>query len=524
MKCKYCQAELEDGAAVCSACGKEIEPAETAEEVTAAEETPVEQPAVEEVVPAAEETPVQEEAPAEEPAAAEQPAPAEKTEIKEGMKVTPGKLALAIVAGVVVLAILVALVVSGIDGKTTASQDSGEATAAATEADVAVETQPEETVPATVPADGNPDDVTCKGTYTVTDDEIVAAADEVVATVGDKTLTNADLQIYYWMEVQGFLSDYGDYAYYFGMDYTQPLDTQLCEDGMGTTMTWQQYFLELALDTWHCYQALEIEADADGFQMDEGYVSYLEELPEQLESNAVSYGLSGALELVQKNVGMGADVEDYVRYMEMYYKGYTYFNSLYAEIQPTDAEIEAYFAENEEAYAEQSITKDGGKYVDVRHVLLMPDDENATTGDDGYPVYSDAAWEACRLEAEALYEQWQAGDKSEDSFAELAVNYSEDGSASTGGLYTDVTEGYMVENFNDWCFDAARQSGDHGLVKTQYGYHLMFFVDSRDIWFATAREDLISDRTAALIPAAMEKNPITIDYSAIKLGLVDLEG
>lgn len=500
MKCKYCQAELEDGVSVCPACGKELETEQVLEETAfSVEEVPAE-------------------------AVAEQAAPAEtaqNAEIKAGTKLTPGKLALAIAAGVVLLAILVALVVGGLDNGKEPEETNGQKdpTTAATGA---VETEPEETVPATIPADGNPDDVTCKGSYTVTDDEIIAAADEVVATMDDKVLTNADLQVYYWMEVFNFLNEYSDYAVYFGMDYTKPLDTQICEDGMEMSVTWQQYFLELALDNWQCYQSLALEAATDGFQMEQSYAEYLENLPQQLETSAVNNGMADALELIQKNVGAGADLEDYLRYMELYYQGYTYFNELYAKIQPTDAEIEAYFAENEETYAEEGVANDGSKYVDVRHVLLMPDDENATTGEDGYPVYSDEAWEACRQEAEALYEQWKTGDLSEESFAQLAVEHSVDGSASNGGLYTDVTEGYMVQNFNDWCFDAERQVGDHGLVKTQYGYHLMFFSGSRDIWFATAKEDLIEDRASSLIPAAMEKHPATIDYSAIKLGLVNL--
>lgn len=499
MKCKYCQAELEDGSTVCPACGKEQEPEQVLEEVAfAVEEIP------------GEAAPQQSDVEAAQPAA-----------IETGTKLTPGKLALAIAAGVVLLAILVALVLGGRDNSQVpdATGGSDDLTTAATNA---AATEPEETVPATIPADGNPDDVTCKGSYTVTDDEIIAAAEDVVATMGDKVLTNADLQVYYWMEVMNFLNDYGEYAIYFGMDYTQPLDTQICEDGLDLDVTWQQYFLELALDNWQCYQSLALEAEANGFEMEQSYAEYLQNLPQQLETSAVNNGMADALELIQKNVGAGADVDDYLRYMELYYQGYTYFNELYTKIQPTEAEIEAYFAENEATYAEEGVANDGSKYVDVRHVLLMPDDENATTDESGYPVYSDEAWEACRQEAEALYEQWKAGDMSEDSFAELAKNNSEDSNASTGGLYSNVTDGYMVDAFNDWCFDAARQVGDHGLVKTQYGYHLMFFSGSRDIWYAKAEEDLISDRANELIPAAMEKHPATIDYSAIKLGLVNL--
>ena len=35
----------------------------------------------------------------------------------------------------------------------------------------------------------------------------------------------------------------------------------------------------------------------------------------------------------------------------------------------------------------------------------------------------------------------------------------------------------MVDAFDKWCFDEARQPGDHGIVKTSYGYHIMYFVE-----------------------------------------------
>lgn len=485
MKCKYCDQELTEQMRFCPFCGKANLP----------EGEAVEAPA-EEIV-------------------AEAPAVEEAAQMKESTKMTPGKLALAIAAGVAVLAILVALIVSGMDGRTGDNGQSADPSSVG-------ETLPEETAAPTIPADGNPDDATCKGSYTVTDEEIIADGDAVVATMGDKTLTNSQLQVFYWMEVMNFLGNYGDYVSYFGLDYTQPLDTQLCQDGSDNPMTWQQYFLACALDSWKSYQALVIEAEADGIQMDETYKTVLEQLPQQMQANAEAEGLETALELIQRDMGAGVQMEDYYHYLEVYYGGYSYFGHLYDEILPDAEDVEAYFTENEEAYAEAGITRDSGKYVDVRHVLLMPEDPNATTGEDGYPVYSDEAWEACRVKAQELYDSWMAGDKSEDSFAQLAVEHSEDGNAAEGGLYTDVYEGYMVETFNDWCFDVSRQVGDHGLVKTQYGYHIMFFSGGTDIWYATAESDLTSERASGLLPACVERNPATIDYSAIKLGLVDL--
>jgi hypothetical protein len=109
-----------------------------------------------------------------------------------------------------------------------------------------VEAQPE----ANIPANGNPDDETCKGSYTVNDVMAKVLGKKVVATIGEHTLTNAQLQTFYWMQVQNFLtSEYGNYMMYYGLlDYTQPLDTQICP--MAENLTWQQFFLKEALTTY----------------------------------------------------------------------------------------------------------------------------------------------------------------------------------------------------------------------------------------------------------------------------------
>ena len=143
-------------------------------------------------VPAAELT---EEVPAVEMPQEEVPAaeiPQEEVPAEPAKKATPGKIALAIGAVVVLAAVLIALILSS-------NQKKAE--------DAAVETvATEAVVEATIPADGNPEDVTCKGSYSVSDEEIKATADTVVATIGEHTLTNSQLQVYYWMEVQNFLN------------------------------------------------------------------------------------------------------------------------------------------------------------------------------------------------------------------------------------------------------------------------------------------------------------------------------
>lgn len=100
----------------------------------------------------------------------------------------------------------------------------------------------------------------------------------------------------------------------------------------------------------------------------------------------------------------------------------------------------------------------------MRHILIVPEEKN----DDG--TYTDAAWTAAEQKAQSLLDEWKAGEHTEDSFAFLAAENSADtGSASNGGLYEEVYPGQMVDAFDAWCFDAARQPGDIGIVKTEYG-------------------------------------------------------
>ena len=479
MKCRHCDNELVEGKPFCPACGRSQEevPAETLETVETAE--------------------------------------AAAPEVKETVKAAPGKIALAIAAGVVVLALLVALVISGVDGNIFKGEDPVvEPTSAA------VETEPEETVPPTTPPDGNPDDVTCKGTYTVSNEEITASADTVVATSGDAKLTNGVLQAYYWDGVYAFLQQYGDYAYMYGLDYTQGLDTQLCAIG-DVSITWQQYFLDSALDNWHSHVAMFQEGAENGYELTGDLLEAKNNVAAEMENMATSYGYEDMELFVLDYIGPGCSYEDYLAYMSAYYEGYGYFNHLYDTTTVTAEEVEAYYAENEESYTQEGITKDLGKYVDVRHILLMP--EGGTTDENGNTVYSEEEWEACRAAAQEILDQWLAGEATEDAFAELANTHSTDpGSNTNGGLYENVYEGQMVPTFNDWCFDESRQYGDSGLVLTDYGYHIMFFVDSRDIWYVTVEEDMIARAVSVALTASMEEHSLEVDYSAIKLGFVKL--
>ena len=132
------------------------------------------------------------------------------------------------------------------------------------------------------------------------------------------------------------------------------------------------------------------------------------------------------------------------------------------------------------AYFVDDSSKFDVNMIDVRHILIAPEaDEDAETDDNGDPVLTEENWDAAKAEAEGLYKQWQSGDKTEDSFADLATEHSSDtASAANGGLMEDVYPGQTVGPFNDWCFDAVRKTGDTGIVRTEYGYHILYFVSA----------------------------------------------
>ena len=112
----------------------------------------------------------------------------------------------------------------------------------------------------------------------------------------------------------------------------------------------------------------------------------------------------------------------------------------------------------------------------VRHILVSFEG-GTTDSNTNVTTYSDEEKAAAKEKAEELLNQWKSGDATEDSFAALATENSTDpGSVENGGLYENIYPGQMVATFNDWCFDESRKPGDTGIVETNYGYHVMYFV------------------------------------------------
>lgn len=143
--------------------------------------------------------------------------------------------------------------------------------------------------------------------------------------------------------------------------------------------------------------------------------------------------------------------------------------------------------------------------VNVRHILIAPetDEEDADV-----TTATDEQWTAAYDQARELLASW---DGTEDGFATLATENSTDtGSTENGGLYEDVVTGQMVNSFSTWCFDDSRKAGDTGIVRSEYGYHIMYFVGENDqkIWQYNAEQALLSEDSASAAEALEDEYTI----------------
>lgn len=342
---------------------------------------------------------------------------------------------------------------------------------------------------------------------------------QIVANMNGETLTNGELQIYYRMQYIQFLNTYGQYVSVLGLDTTKPLDEQICQtDENGQEITWQQFFLKNALDYWAYCRSMAREAEKAGMTLDETTQAQLDSLEEDFEANAQQNNFASADEMLAVDFGKGASMENYKSYAYNYFMGNKYFEMKLNAFSRTAEDVEAYYDAHTEDFAAQNCEKnDMPATIDVRHILIKP----ATSGTDesGKAISTDEDWAAAEKKANEVYQQWKDGEATEESFDKLASEYNADGSS----LYTDVTPGRMVAEFNDWCFDAARKTGDNGIVKTQFGYHIMYFVSASEktYWYAMAEQMLMEDQANELSTSILEANPYEVNYLAIQIGEVE---
>lgn len=368
----------------------------------------------------------------------------------------------------------------------------------------------EEIPAATVPPDGDPHSVACKGSYTGQPDP-----ETVVARMEGAALTNEDLQIWYWAEA----AQYQQLQPQIAPEPDLPLDVQPCEID-DSVSSWQQYFLKAALNRWHNTYALirhsqevplptEEAYDPDReilhkymdgmpaaqvlygyhtyYQPNSLHRAYLDGIEETLDSLAADRGYADAGEMAAR--AFGSSSETLLDYAWNCNYAYMYFTNL------------SYDLEAETAAAAAS----SDPRVTIRQILLLPE-EGETLSD-------------CEARASELLESWlEDKNATADTFAQLASQTSQDpGSAPSGGLYRNLSREQLPDKLARWCFDEARQTCDSTIIPMDYGIHIVCFLSREDASAIQSGLSAQAQAQAALLAQLREEYPIQVDYSAIVL-------
>ena len=302
----------------------------------------------------------------------------------------------------------------------------------------------------------------------------------IVAECNGEKLTNQMFMYYYWGQFYYFYEQYGTTLTYMGLDFNKPFEDQKFDD----TRTWAEFFTDYALMQWAHDVAITAAVAKEGFTLSNAQQSQLDTVLEQLETDATKYGYENGEDYLKHAFDLSADVASYTAYTTTSYINTQYLNAKYSEyMKEGNADPGEYTDQH---------------YIDIRHILIM------------YAATDEASKAAAKTEAEKLYAEFQKN-PTMDNFAKLAEKHSDDnangqgGSAAKGGLIEGVHPGRMVENFDKWCFEEGRKAGDHGLIETEYGWHLMYFDGLNEKVYQTAAERYAKAKYAAWEDALFEK-------------------
>lgn len=154
----------------------------------------------------------------------------------------------------------------------------------------------------------------------------------------------------------------------------------------------------------------------------------------------------------------------------------------------------------------------------ARHILIAT--VNPQTGE---PILEDSI---AHKRADSINNAISAG----ANFAMLAMQYSSDGSKDKGGDLGTFGNGAMVPEFNKFCFE--KPVGSRGVVKTQYGYHIIDLLSQKGaspaykIGFLAkeifASEETINNASNEAIKLSAEKDAKKMEAYIQKKGLTKI--
>jgi len=282
--------------------------------------------------------------------------------------------------------------------------------------------------------------------------------------VADEAVTFVEFSFHYNEAVDSFLQS--DAYLESGLDPDRSLASQQYP---GLEMSWEDVFIQQVQDQLYFYLALSQEATEQGYERGERENNYIQEIFAQKRDYAEEMEMT-LEELLVQLYGLEMTPEILEKHLERYVLGMGYEDHLRETTVYTDDELAAYYEEHEYA-----VKVPDGYTVTVRHIQMVN-----------------------KQSALDVLEKFESGDKSEQSFIDLVVKYSEDTeSLEDGGMYADILPQNNVDEygaFELWAFDAARQPGEYTLLEDETGSDIVYFVEKNEsFWKVWSRNTMLDE-------------------------------
>lgn len=290
------------------------------------------------------------------------------------------------------------------------------------------------------------------------------AVNETFVEIGGDKVTRVEFDYQYNMAISNYYSQYGSFLSYMGLDLSGDLSSQMYSD----TLTWQDFFQEMAVNNIKQYKALLAEAKAAGFTYDAS--ARLKQYEESLKDQAAEAGQPFGT-YVKSCFGPYATMSRLKSHISDSLTASAYYRQLAEEKAPTEDEITAYYEENKDSY-------DSVDYRITQIDAELPTEPTELAD----PVEEDADAESSEEGVEGSEEE----EAYEPSEAEIEAAMAEAKKKADAAEATVTAEGELKEGasrlgtssyYNSWLFDASRKEGDTTVIEdnTNHRYYVLSF-------------------------------------------------
>ena len=306
------------------------------------------------------------------------------------------------------------------------------------------------------------------------------ATHETYVVINGEEVNKVEFDYVYNTSKNNYITQYGSYLSYFGLDTSKDLSTQMYSE----TLTWKDYFEQNAVESLKQNKALMAEAKAAGFTYDttDEYNTF----KETIKTSAAAAGVSDK-EYVRSIYGSYATMGRIEEYVKNDMVMNAYYQKLQEDNAPSDDEIQSYYEENKATYdsVDYRLTTIEADLPTEPTELADPVEETAATTDttatDGTAATdatasdsTDTAYQPSDAEiAKAMEDARVLADDAERTVAK-------DGEAHENEKKSSVN--YMI---SDWLFDDARKAGDTTVITN----------DNSHCYYAVAFEKRYLDET-----------------------------